>query len=66
MSVFDAALFKMFFDFVKANGGPKIPWTPLEAAILNNKQLFTVSKRVKDNEGMNKKQRPSKLIVTTY
>jgi len=43
MDIFDAALFKIFFDFVKASGGPAIPWTPIQAAILNNKQLYSVS-----------------------
>ena len=42
MDIFDAALFKIFFDFIKANGGPTVPWTPIEAAILNNKQVFSV------------------------
>jgi hypothetical protein len=42
MSVFDAALFKLLFDFVKSEGGPTLPYSPLQSAVINNKQLIAV------------------------
>jgi hypothetical protein len=42
MDIFDAALIKMFYDFVKTNGGPSSSSTPIETAIVNNKQFVSV------------------------
>ena len=43
MDLFDASLFKKLFEFVSGVGGPALNVTPLEAAIVNNKQFLTVS-----------------------
>jgi hypothetical protein len=43
MSVFDAAFFKLLFDFVKSNGGTPPGYSPIESAIVNNKQFVEVS-----------------------
>ena len=43
MSVFDAALFKLLFDFAKSNGGSPPGYSPIESAIVNNKQFVAVS-----------------------
>jgi hypothetical protein len=43
MAVFDAAFFKLLFDFVKSNGGSTPAFSPLTAAIVNNKQLISVN-----------------------
>ena len=42
MDIFDAALIKMFYHFVKTNGGPSSSSTPIETAIVNNKQFVSV------------------------
>ena len=43
LDVVNAALFKLFFDYIKMNEGLSVPWSPIEAAILNNKQFLDVS-----------------------
>jgi hypothetical protein len=42
MSIFDAAFFKLLFDYVKSTGGPAFDTSPIESAIINNKQLIAV------------------------
>ncbi len=42
MSIFDAAFFKLLFDYVKSTGGPPFDTSPIESAIINNKQFVTV------------------------
>ena len=37
---FDAALVKLFFDFVKNNGGPTATVSPLMAAMAKNKNIL--------------------------
>jgi hypothetical protein len=43
MSIFDAAFFKMLFEFAKRNGGLPLPYSPIQYAIVNNKQFTSVS-----------------------
>ncbi len=45
--IFDAAFIKLFLDFVKENGGPITSTTPIEMAMVNNKQFFEVRQRNK-------------------
>ena len=40
MNNFDAALFKLFLEFVKSSGGPDESISPILAAIANNKAYF--------------------------
>jgi hypothetical protein len=47
MSVFDAAFFKLLFDFVQSIGGPTQTFSPLTAAMINNKQLISVRGLIK-------------------
>ncbi len=42
MSIFDAAFFKLLFDYVKSTGGPPFDTSPIESAIINNKQFVAV------------------------
>ena len=42
MDVFDAAFFKLLFDFIKKNGGPDPGLSPLAAAQITNKVLTQV------------------------
>jgi len=44
MSVFDAAIFNLFFEFVQSNGGPTIKYSPLTSAKVNSKKLVSVKK----------------------
>ena len=44
MSVFDAAIFKLLFEFVQSKGGPTINYSPLTSAKINNKKLISVKK----------------------
>ena len=45
MSIFDAAFFKLLFDYVKSSGGPTLDASPIESAIINNKQFVAVRDR---------------------
>ena len=42
MDFFDAAIVKIFFDFIKKNGGQAMNATPFEAATANNRQFGNV------------------------
>jgi hypothetical protein len=42
MANFDAAFFKLLFDYVKSTGGPSFDISPIESATINNKPLVAV------------------------
>ena len=42
MDFFDAAIIKIFFDFIKKNGGQAMNATPFEVAMANNRQYGNV------------------------
>ena len=42
MDFFDAAIVKIFFDFIESNGGQAMNATPFEAATANNQKSIKV------------------------
>jgi hypothetical protein len=43
MSFFDASIFELLFDFAKERGESAMPKSPIEYALINNKQFVEVS-----------------------